>query len=81
MIAEALAQFNRRAALVAGELGRTGFKIVQLNIGTSGARPFARQAQMSVAAAADGFFAPELEAGDQTLSVSVNGTVELEAER
>jgi len=80
LIAEALAQFNRRADLVAEELDRTGFKIVRLSIGTSGARPFVQQRSLQ-AQSADGFFAPEIEAGDQTLSVSVNGTVELEAER
>jgi predicted secreted protein len=81
LIAEALAQFNRRAELIATELGRNGFKIVQINVGASGANPFARERfAAQVAQSADGFFAPELEAGNQVVSVTVNGTVELATE-
>lgn len=78
LIAEALAQFDRRAALVANELGRSGYRIVRLNIGTSGNVPGPvpyRLAEAAVAAA------PALEAGVQTVSVSVSGTIELDPVR
>ncbi|HMB74633.1 MAG TPA: SIMPL domain-containing protein, partial [Gammaproteobacteria bacterium] len=39
LIAAALATFNRRAALVAEELGRPGYRIVRLDINTGGAGP------------------------------------------
>lgn len=80
LIAEALAQFNRRAALIAGELNRGGFRIVRLSVGSSGASPPRFMDMAARGAATLEFAAPEIEAGTQTLSVSVNGTVELDAE-
>ena len=80
LIGEALAQFNRRAALVARQLGREGFKIVRLsintpfNLGVPGL--FGRNADTAVAMSVA---QPELEAGTQQMTVSVNGTIELEA--
>lgn len=76
LIAEALAQFNRRANLIAGELGREGFRIVRLNVGTSGGSP-GWFANLRVSEAQAQIAAPEIEAGTQMLSVSINGTVEL----
>jgi len=78
LIAEALAAFNRRAALVAGELGRAGYRLVHLNVGTSRGVSPREMRQLGFAGVAD-VAAPELEAGVQTLSVIVNGTIELEA--
>jgi predicted secreted protein len=79
LIADALAQFDRRASLVAGELGRTGFRIVRLNVGTGGGF-FAREADVMMMAQAARMPSPEIEAGTQSLSVTINGTIELEAE-
>lgn len=77
LIARALAQFNRRATLIASELGREGFKIVRLSVGSSGVNP-AQFMDMSVrSVSALEFSAPEIEAGRQTLTVNVSGTVEL----
>jgi predicted secreted protein len=75
LIAEGLARFNQRATWVASELGRDGFRIVRINIGSSGGGPvpFYRES-LAVADAS----APPLEAGVQTVSVSINGTVELD---
>jgi predicted secreted protein len=78
LIADALAQFDRRARLVAGELGRDGYRIVRLNIGTGGFYPLEAMA-MARQAADVAFTPPEIEAGTQSLSVSVNGTIELDA--
>ncbi|HUF71931.1 MAG TPA: SIMPL domain-containing protein [Gammaproteobacteria bacterium] len=78
LIADSLAQFDRRARLVAGELGRDGFRIVQLSIGTGGF--FLPREAMALSRAADASFTPpEIEAGTQSLTVTVNGTIELDA--
>ena len=77
LIAEALAQFNRRADLIAGELGHNGFRVVRINVGTAGGfRP--QEAMMRTMAVAD-VAAPAIEAGTQSITVTVNGTVELGA--
>ena len=75
LIAEALQQFNRRAALVAGELGRDGFRIVRISINPSFAGPVVFREDMRATASAAA--APPIEAGVQNVSVYVNGTVEL----
>lgn len=80
LIAEALAQFNRRAALVADELGRGGYRIVRIGINSSGGAPIPLYRER-VALAADSAAPPALEAGVQTITVSINGTVELDAQR
>jgi predicted secreted protein len=80
LIAEALSQFRRRAALIADELGREGYRLVHINVGSAGGfypvqfdRPEMART-LSVAA-------PEIEAGNQTVTVSVNGTIELDTDR
>jgi predicted secreted protein len=79
VIAEAIAQFRRRAAQIAAEFDRDSYRLVHLNVGSYAAPRqealFAR-AQLADAAVA----APAIEAGLQTVTVSVNGTIELEAE-
>lgn len=79
LIAEALTQFNRRANLVARELGRGGFRMVRLSIGTSGGGPIPYRDLRAQGVAEAAVAAPALEAGLQTVSVSINGTVELDA--
>lgn len=81
LIAEALQSFNRRARLVADELGRSGYRIVRININTGGGRvaPVAFRSRAMVAEA--DVAQPALEAGTQTVSVNVSGTIELNAPR
>lgn len=78
LIVEGLARFNERARLVANALDRSGFRIVRINVGSSGGGPvpFYRESMAAADAAA-----PPLEAGVQTVSVSISGTVELDAAR
>jgi predicted secreted protein len=74
LIAEALRQFDRRAALVARELGRDGFRIVRISINPTFAGPLQRvDAVTATASAAQ----PAIEAGTRKVSVFVSGTVEL----
>jgi predicted secreted protein len=75
LIREALSRFNRRAALIADEMDRSGYRLVNVNVNTGGPIAFARaqRAEFQVADVA----APEIAAGTQTLSVTANGAIEL----
>ena len=78
LTAQALARFQDRAAHVAKTLGRSGYRIVRINIndGRHSPMPMARGVMME--ASADLAVAPpRLEAGTQELSVSINGEIEL----
>jgi predicted secreted protein len=81
LIVDALAGFNRRAALVAEQLGRPGFRIVRISVSAGGnvPPPIAYRAR-ALALEAD-VTAPALDAGVQTLNVAVSGTIELNAPR
>jgi predicted secreted protein len=81
LIAEALAQFRRRASLIASELGRDGFRLVHLNVGSYAANPAPPQMRAFAMVADAEVAPPTIEAGVQTVTVSVNGTIELEAAR
>ena len=78
LITEALSAFDRRAVLVTENLKRRGYRIVNVNISTSDGfrnhRSFARVAMME----ADAMAAPAVEAGESTMKVTVNGSIELE---
>jgi predicted secreted protein len=75
---EALARFQARAQQVATLLGRPGYRIVRLSLDGGGAPrpPIALRGMM---AAAETAAAPAIEAGAQTLSITVSGTIQLEA--
>ena len=75
LIVEALQNFQTRARLVAKQMGRDDYRVVNINIVTQGSvqpRPYMRSAMAR--AEAD---APRLEAGTQEVVVKVNGTIEL----
>ena len=75
---QALAQFQVRAEQVASTLGHPGYRVVRLNLGTGGEipSPSARGALMM----AEKSTAPaQLEAGAQTMNVTVSGTIQLDA--
>lgn len=78
LMSEALKAFQQRAEQVTRELGRKRYRIVVLDVNTGGAtpppwRPVARTMAMDVAAAP-----PAIEAGDQPVTVNVQGTIELQ---
>jgi predicted secreted protein len=78
LIAEAIAAFRRRAELVSTELGHDGYRLVHLSVGTSGVvMPVREMRGLGAVAVADSF-APEIEPGEQTVMVSVSGTIELQ---
>jgi predicted secreted protein len=79
LISAALAQFERRARLVADELDRSGYRIVRMNISTTGRPPVPISYRTQPVVMEATVAAPALESGVQTLSVTINGTVELDA--
>ena len=75
LIGEALAAFRQRALLVQQGLGGKGWKVVNVNLSTSGgAQPpmLYRKSMMAEAAAA-----PELAAGESELRMQVNGSIQV----
>jgi predicted secreted protein len=77
LIAKAIAAFNHRAELVAKAMDRNGFRLIQIQVNTSGMapRPYPMRAMAMEAKIADA--GPALEGGTQRVTVSVNGSVEL----
>ncbi|MET0118353.1 MAG: SIMPL domain-containing protein [Sedimenticola sp.] len=76
LIAEAIGKFKRRATLVSGELDTDDYRLVNMNINTSGVSPRhfpVRAMAMEMKSAPP----PALEAGTQRIEVSVSGTIEL----
>jgi len=81
LTSEALAQFGRRADLITRDLGRKSYRIVQMNINTQGRRPQPiAYATRGVAAAMEKTSAPAIEAGVQTVTVNVSGTIEVDTD-
>ena len=75
LISEALAQFNRRAALIAEELGRPGYRIVRISIGTGGDGPSPVAYRTARLEAAVDVAQPALEAGVQTINEAFEPTM------
>jgi len=78
LIDKALDAFENRAQQVVKKLGRKNYKIVDINISSSGAigvRPQYKMRAMAMEAEAS---APAISAGEQTVSVTVNGNIELD---
>lgn len=79
LIAEALNRFKSRGEQITNELGRTHYRIVNLDVITSGLSPAPmRMRAVATMAESNGVTAPTLEPGIQTVSVQVSGTIELE---
>ncbi|MGD9602700.1 MAG: SIMPL domain-containing protein [Gammaproteobacteria bacterium] len=80
LTAEALAKFQARAQQVAAALGRTGYRVVRLNIGTAGhgPAPIMRHEAMMMATK-DAASPAQFEAGTRAIGVTVAGTIQLDA--
>ncbi len=76
LIAEGIAAFKLRSQLVSREMGRSGYRLVHMQVNTSGIspRPQLMRAMVMEQAAAP---APALEAGTQQLQVHISGTIEM----
>jgi predicted secreted protein len=79
LIVEALDAFQKRAELVTRQLGRSKYRLVQVNVNTSDApvRPVMMRASGMMAMEAASA-PPALEAGTRSVQVTVNGTIELQ---
>lgn len=75
LITEALTNFTARAALIAKQLGRGGYRLVNLQVNTGGAQLPMRD--MAMARAEMAVAAPRLEGGSSQVQVSVSGTIQL----
>lgn len=78
LIAEALNRFRRRGEQIQIELGRTGYRIVNVDVITSSQSPAPMRMRTSAMMEGSMVTAPSLEPGVQSLSVQVSGTIELE---
>ena len=81
LLKEAISAFQARAQLVSEAMGSKSYKVVNLNLNSSGfARPpmYARSGKMMVSAVADQeSVAPEVEAGSSQVSMIADGVIEV----
>ncbi|WP_213879185.1 SIMPL domain-containing protein [Pseudomonas sp. dw_358] len=79
LLKEAVGAFKGRAALVTEAMGGKSYKVVNLNLNTSGFNPgFARAPMMMKAARADSApVTPDVEAGTSAVSITADGTIEV----
>ena len=71
---EALTRFTARAAMIAKQLGRGGYRLVSLQVNGNGANPPRPQ---FAAMRSDAVAAPRLEGGRSEVQVTVSGTIQL----
>lgn len=82
LITRALGRFAERGKLIAAELGRPDYRIVAMDVSTARATPGPVRMRAVASMADSGSVAPPaLEAGVQTITVQVSGTIELEVPR
>lgn len=76
---DAVAAFKARAKLVTEAIGGSGYKLVNLNLNTSGyPQPYLRAPVMMMKAArADAAPTPDVEAGTSQVSVTADGVIEV----
>ncbi len=78
LIDTALEAFEKRAKQVVKKLGRKNYKIVNIDISTSATRDIPPQYPMRAMSMSKMESEPAISAGEQTVSVMVNGYIELE---
>ncbi len=78
LIEEGIAQFKRRAGVIQKSMSASNWKMMNMNVNTSGARPQMRAMMMKDSAMMEAAAAPApMEGGESQLSVSVNGSIQL----
>lgn len=77
LIAEALNRFKSRGEQIKMELGRTGYRIVNIDIITSGQSSAPIRMRAAAMMEDSAVAAPSIEPGVQAVSVQVSGTIEL----
>jgi predicted secreted protein len=76
LITEALGRFRQRGKLISAELERPGYRIVNIDVITSGAAPMRRRGVAAMAEISS-VAAPTLDPGVQSVTVQVSGSIEL----
>jgi len=79
LIEQALTRLSERASRIAAALGRRDYRIVDIQIGSDGYRPPPPVYRSEARMMAQDVAAPVVEAGEQSLGVSISATVELDA--
>ena len=77
LIAEALNRFKSRGEQITTELGRSGYRIVNIDVSTSGQSLAPVHLRATAMMADEAVAAPSIEPGVQSVSVQVSGTIEL----
>lgn len=78
LIKDAIEAFKARAEIARQAMGAQGYKIVNLSLNSSGVpQPYIRPAMMMKAARAEAV-APDVEAGTTEVTMSADGTIELQ---
>ena len=83
LLKDAVDAFKSRAQMATEALGGKGYKVVNLNLNSSGyPHPYARNAPMMMKAAmgeaADAAPVPQIEAGTSDVTMSADGTIEVQ---
>ncbi|MEH6798488.1 MAG: SIMPL domain-containing protein [Halopseudomonas sabulinigri] len=79
LVADAIEAFKSRANIVTRSLGGAGYKIVNLNLNTQFMQPMRYRGQQKMAMAADmEMSSPEVEGGQSDVTVSADGTIEVQ---
>jgi len=78
LLKEAVGAFKGRAALAAEAMGGKSYRVVNLDLNTSGfPQPFARAPMMMKAARDNVAVTPDVEAGTSQVSITAQGTIEV----
>lgn len=78
LLKEAVGAFKGRAALATEAMGGKSYKVVNLNLNTSGFNPvFARAPMMMKAAQAGAPVTPQVEPGTSEVNITAEGTIEV----
>lgn len=77
LISEGLKAFQNRAERVTHDLGRNRYRIIKMDVG-SNPPPFRSGRPMLRAMSSEGAPAPQIEAGETTLTMTIQGTIELQ---
>ncbi len=78
LLKDAVGAFKARAQLATEALGGKSYKIVNLNLNTSGYQPYMRAPMMMKAASMDSApVTPEVEAGTSQVSMTADGAIEV----
>ncbi|MGY8811076.1 MAG: SIMPL domain-containing protein [Pseudomonadales bacterium] len=79
LVADAIEAFKSRANIATRSLGGAGYKIVNLNLNTQFMQPMRYRGQQKMAMAADmEMSSPEVEGGQSDVTVSADGTIEVQ---